>query len=56
MQVSRAWEDLHNPEKIGHLDAEGYLDLCLRAGIPEDSAQKSASHWALERVRKGLAP
>lgn len=46
MQQTRAWEDLHDPERYGRLDANGYLELCKAAGFEEAEAQKAATAWA----------
>ncbi len=48
------WEMIADPQVGGVMNAEEFLGLCQRAGLPESVAQKMASERALERLRRDL--
>lgn len=52
LQTTQAWKDLHDPNIGGMVDAEGMLELCRAAGIPEDEAQRAASQRGYERLKR----
>lgn len=54
MKVGRAWDMLHDPEIVGALNMEEYLDLCLEAGYSQEASQAAAKEWGLKRMRKDL--
>jgi hypothetical protein len=49
-----SWKLLHNPEVVGNLNMEEYLDLCLDAGYSQEASQRAAKDWGLKRLRKGV--
>jgi hypothetical protein len=54
VSVVRAFRMLHDPDYVGGMNTENYLELCKAAGYSEESSQKAASEWAVKRLRKGL--
>ncbi len=53
-QQVQAYKLLHDPQVGGTATPDQLLDLCKRAGYPEESAQKAASQRANERLDHGL--
>ncbi len=49
-----AYEMLHDPEVVGKLNTEAYLDLCLAAGYGKEASERAARDWGVNRLRKNL--
>jgi hypothetical protein len=54
MESLQAWKMLNNPDVVGRLNTEEYLQLCLDAGYSQAESEKAASAWALKRLRKDM--
>jgi len=54
LSVAQAWKMLHDPEVVGRMETEKYLDLCLAAGYSQEASERAAREFGLERLRKGL--
>jgi len=56
LETARAWGMLYDPKVSGELTSEDLLELCRRAGINEEDAQKMAKRRANERMDRELEP
>ena len=56
LKIAKAWEMLHDPEIVKHMNTEGYMSLHRDAGYSEDEVQRAGNAWANMRLDKGLEP
>jgi hypothetical protein len=54
LNTARAFKMLHDPEYVGNLNTEAYLDLCLAAGYSQEASEKAAADWGFKRIKSGL--
>ncbi len=50
----RAWELLHDPQHVAHLNMTQYYDLMRAAGYTEEVAGRLASEHGWERLNAGV--
>lgn len=56
IKLARAWDMLHDPEVVKHLNSGAYMALHRDAGYSEEDAQKAGNMWANKRLDAGLEP
>ncbi len=56
LEGATAWRKLHDPQATADMTAEGILHLMQTAGYSEHAAQKAATEWGFERVKRELPP
>lgn len=56
LKIAKAWDMLHNPEVVKHMNTASYMALHRDAGYAEADVQRAGNAWANARLDAGLEP
>lgn len=56
LKLARAWDMVHDPEVVKHLNTASYMALHRDAGYSEADVQSAGNAWANQRLDVGLEP